>query len=123
MDLVVGAQGTKPCLLTLTERMLRKEVIIWLPDRRAVTIRRAIERLGQNTTGFRQKFKSITTDNGKEFLEYELLIRNCRSKGKRFAICYCVSVIRIARLLRMDEAVPARALPAITSPLESSSGS
>ena len=91
MDLVVGPQGTKPCLLTLTERMLRKEIIIWLPDRRAVTIRRAIDRLERNTTGFRQKFKSITTDNGSEFMEYELLIQSCKRKGKRFDIYYCHS--------------------------------
>ena len=91
MDLVVGPQGTKPCLLTLTERMLRKEVIIWLPDRRAVTIHRAIDRLERNTTGFRQKFKSITTDNGSEFMEYELLIQSCKRKGKRFDIYYCHS--------------------------------
>jgi len=91
MDLVVGPQGSKPCLLTLTERMLRKEIIIWLPDRRAVTIRRAIDRLERNTTGFRQKFKSITTDNGSEFMEYELLIKSCRRKGKRFDIYYCHS--------------------------------
>lgn len=91
MDLVVGPQGSKPCLLTLTERMLRKEIIIWLPDRRAVTIRRAIDQLERNTTGFRQKFKSITTDNGSEFMEYELLIQSCRRKGKRFDIYYCHS--------------------------------
>lgn len=91
MDLVVGPQGTKPCLLTLTERMLRKEIIIWLPDRRAVTIRRAIDRLERNTVGFREKFKSITTDNGSEFMEYDLLIQSCRRKGKRFDIYYCHS--------------------------------
>lgn len=91
MDLVVGPQGTKPCLLTLTERMTRKEIITLLPDRRAVTIRRAIDRLERNTTGFKQKFKSITTDNGSEFMEYELLIRSCRCKGKRFDIYYCHS--------------------------------
>lgn len=91
MDLVVGPQGTKPCLLTLTERMTRKEIITWLPDRRAVTIRRAIDRLERNTTGFRQKFKTITTDNGSEFMEYELLIRSCRSKQQRFEVYYCHS--------------------------------
>lgn len=91
MDLVVGPQGSKPCLLTLTKRLLRKEIIILLPDRRAVTIRKALDRLERQTVGFKQKFKSITTDNGSEFMEYELLIRSCRSKGKRFDIYYCHS--------------------------------
>lgn len=91
MDLVVGPQGTKPCLLTLTERMTRKEIITLLPDRRAVTIRQAIDRIERQTPGFKQKFKSITTDNGSEFMEYELLIQSCRSKGQRFEIYYCHS--------------------------------
>jgi len=91
MDLIIGPQGTKPCLLTLTERMTRKEIITLLPDRRAVTIRRAIDRLERNTTGFRQKFKSITTDNGSEFMEYELLIRSCRNRQQRFEVYYCHS--------------------------------
>lgn len=91
MDLVVGPSGSKPCLLTLTERLLRKEIIVLLPDRRAVTIRRALDRIERQTVGFRQKFKSITTDNGSEFMEYELLIKSCRGKGKRFDIYYCHS--------------------------------
>lgn len=91
MDLVVGPQGSKPCLLTLTERMLRKEIIVLLPDHKAATIRRALDRIERQTVGFRQKFKSITTDNGSEFMEYELLIKSCRSKGKRFDIYYCHS--------------------------------
>lgn len=91
MDLIVGPQGTKPCLLTLTERLTRKEIITWLPDRRAVTIRRAIDRLERRTSNFKQKFKSITTDNGSEFMEYELLIKSCRNKGKRFEVYYCHS--------------------------------
>lgn len=91
MDLIVGPQETKPCLLTLTERLTRKEIITLLPDRRAVTIRRAIDRIERQTPGFKRKFKSITTDNGSEFMEYELLIKSCRSKGKRFEVYYCHS--------------------------------
>lgn len=91
MDLVVGPQGSKPCLLTLTERKSREEIIIKLPDRRAATIRRAIDRLERNTTGFRNKFKSITTDNGSEFMEYDLLKKSICHKGDRFTIYYCHS--------------------------------
>ena len=91
MDLIVGTQESKPCLLTMTERLTRKEIITLLPDRRAVTIRRAIDRIERQTVGFKQKFKSITTDNGSEFMEYDLLIRSCRSKGQRFEVYYCHS--------------------------------
>ncbi len=91
MDLVVSARGGRSVLLTLTERMSRQEIIVKLPDRKAETIRRAIDRLERTTPGFRQKFRSITTDNGSEFMEYDKLIKSCRCKGNRFDIYYCHS--------------------------------
>ena len=36
-----------------------------------------------------QKFQTITTDNGPEFLEYDQLIRSARSKRQRFEVYYC----------------------------------
>ena len=91
MDLIISAENKRSCLFTLTERRSREEIIIPLPDHRAVTVRRAIDRLERKTPGFKQKFRSITTDNGPEFLEYDRLIQSCRSKGKRFDIYYCHS--------------------------------
>ena len=78
-------------LLTLTERLSREEIILKLPNRKAGTIRKAMDRLERNTPNFRQKFKSITTDNGSEFLQYDLLRKSCRRKGNRFDIYYCHS--------------------------------
>lgn len=78
-------------LLTLTERMSRQEIIIKLPDRKAETVRRAIDRLERKTPGFRQKFRSITTDNGSEFMEYDKQVKSCLRKRARFAIYYCHS--------------------------------
>ena len=91
MDLVVSGQGGKSVLLTLTERRSRQEVIVKLPARIAETIRRARARLERKTPGFRQKFLSITTDNGSEFMEYDKLVKSCRCKGNRFDIYYCHS--------------------------------
>ena len=91
MDLIVGRAGSRAVLLTLTERVTREEIIRKLPDRKAVTIRRAIDRLERNTPNFREKFRSITTDNGPEFLEYDLLKRSVRREGDRFDIWYCHS--------------------------------
>ena len=39
---------------------------------------------------FQKKFRSITTDNGPEFLEYELLTRSIYG-GQRFQVYYCHS--------------------------------
>ena len=91
MDLVVSGQNGRSVLLTLTERLSRQEIIVKLPDRRAETIRRAIDRMERKTPGFRQKFRSITTDNGSEFMEYDKLVKSCRSKSSRFDIYYCHS--------------------------------
>ena len=91
MDLIVGRAGSRAVLLTLTERVTREEIIRKLPDRKAITIRRAIDRLERNTPNFREKFRSITTDNGPEFLEYDLLKRSVRRKGDRFQLWYCHS--------------------------------
>jgi len=90
MDLVVGPQASRACLLTLTERVTRAEIIIKLPNRKAATVRRALNRLERNTPNFREKFKSITTDNGPEFMEYHKLIKSIYG-GKRFSVYYCHS--------------------------------
>ena len=37
---------------------------------------------------FKERFRSITTDNGPEFLEYEALVRSIYG-GKRFTVYYC----------------------------------
>lgn len=90
MDLVVGPQGSRPVLLTLKERVTREEIIVKLPDKRAVTIRRAIDQLERTMPDFYQRFKSITTDNGPEFLEYDLLRKSVLG-GTRFEVYYCHS--------------------------------
>lgn len=90
MDLVVGPQGSNVVLLTLTERVTRYEIIRKLKNRKAATIRRAINQIERNTPNFRQVFKSISTDNGSEFMEYEKLIRSIYG-GQRFKVYYCHS--------------------------------
>ncbi len=90
MDLIIGKQNTHPVLLTLTERVTRAEIIMKLPNRKAETIRKAIDRIERTTPDFRQRFRSITTDNGSEFLQYELLRQSIHS-GTRFDIWYCHS--------------------------------
>lgn len=92
MDLITGRAGSRPVLLTLTERLKKEEVIRKLPDRRAATIRRAFDQMERSMgkQAFRQKFRTITTDNGPEFLEHEQLIRSIYG-GERFRVFYCHS--------------------------------
>lgn len=90
MDLIIGKANTRAALLTLTERKSRQELIFKLPDRKSATIRNVFDSLERSTPHFREKFKSITTDNGPEFLEYDKLCTSIRG-GRRFQVWYCHS--------------------------------
>lgn len=69
MDLVVSCARGQGAALTMTERTGRFEIIRKLPDKKAETVRAALKSIMR--TGV--KFRSITTDNGPEFLQYEAL--------------------------------------------------
>ena len=92
MDLIVGREGSRPVLLTMIERKKREPKIFKLPDKRAASVRKVFDKLEKDLgkKKFREKFKTITTDNGSEFLEYEELIKSIHG-GKRFNIYYCHS--------------------------------
>jgi IS30 family transposase len=90
MDLIIGKAKTKACLMTLTERLTRQEIIIKLPNRKQETIIEVFDKMEKQDPHFRNKFKSITTDNGPEFLNYDYLRRSIHG-GHRFQIWYCHS--------------------------------
>lgn len=90
MDLIVGKSGTKAALLTLTERVSRQEMIFKIPDRKAATVRGIFDQLERKIPDFKQRFQSITTDNGSEFMEMEKLQQSIYG-GKRFDVWYCHS--------------------------------
>ena len=70
MDTVVGKRGGESfCLLVLTERLSRKEIIRKLPAKKAEHVVLEILKLKRKYKTFRDKFKSITTDNGSEFMD------------------------------------------------------
>ena len=73
-DTVKGPLGAKTSLFTLTERKSREEIIIKICEGTQEAIREAIDGLeGRYEGGFKAKFKSITFDNGVEFLGWKSL--------------------------------------------------
>ena len=76
MDLVVSCASGKGAILTLTERTGRQEIICPIPNKKAETVRSVLDQIERTTPNFREVFKSITTDNGSEFLKYEDLRRS-----------------------------------------------
>ena len=90
IDLIVGGKGKGPAaLLTLTERKTRKGIIRKIKDKTQTSVIRAINGIERQMgkEAFRIVFKSITADNGSEFLDHEALERSVFS-GTRTHIYY-----------------------------------
>jgi len=84
MDTVVGGTGTSPaCLLVLTERMSRREIIRKIPARTQEAVKRALNRLERAPDNIFKTMKSITCDNGCEFLNPQAIERSVRHRGTR----------------------------------------
>lgn len=91
MDCVVGGKGTgKAVLLTLTERKTRMERIIKLQHKTQDAVVTALDVLERQMgrKKFSRTFKSITVDNGCEFLNYAGIERSIKSKNKARTIVY-----------------------------------
>lgn len=76
MDLVEGVKGEKePYLLVLSERKTRKEIIELIPNKSAKSVSKALDRIEKEigVVQFRERFKTITTDNGAEFRNWKLI--------------------------------------------------
>ena len=85
MDLVVGkAGGSKAVLLTLTERKSRREIIRKLPDKTQKSVIHALDVMERQMgrIRFRKTFKTITVDNGSEFLNSSEMEHSCLSRKK-----------------------------------------
>lgn len=92
MDTVVGAQGKgKACLLVLSERMTREEIIVKIKDKKSSSVVQALNMLERKygSMAFREKFRTITCDNGCEFLDSEGIEKSRYTKGDRTAVYYC----------------------------------
>jgi IS30 family transposase len=70
IDLVIGKKNTKAAILTLVDRKNRKSLYVLVRNKTQreviAAIKRARRRVGGN---FEQVFKTITADNGSEFLD------------------------------------------------------
>lgn len=91
MDTVYsGKDKGKACLLVLTERLTRKEIIRKIKSRTQEEVIRCINNLEKEYTFpvFCRTFKTITSDNGVEFLDFNS-IEYSPSGEKRTEMYYC----------------------------------
>lgn len=89
MDCVIGKKASKDVLLVLSERVTRYEIIMKMPNRKAETVVKYINKLERRFgANFRKIFKSITVDNGVEFSDSKGL-ESSIYRGKRTKMYYC----------------------------------
>ena len=88
-DTVKGCKGSKAGLLTLTERKTRQQIIIKVDQATHQAVQDAFDRLETKLGGqFKVKFKSITFDNGSEFLNWESLEASVLEQGQKRTTVY-----------------------------------
>jgi IS30 family transposase len=89
-DTVKGCRrGSKAGLLTLTERKTREEIILKIQSSSHEAIQTAFDGLEQRYgIDFKTKFKSITFDNGSEFLGWESLEASVLKGGEKRTVIY-----------------------------------
>jgi len=88
-DSIVGKRlGRKDALFTLSERMTREQIILKIGSSTQDSILKALNKLEHSYGSyFREKFKSITLDNGREFLDWEA-IEQSGLGGKKRTLVY-----------------------------------
>ena len=90
MDCIESSKGDRTCLLTLVDRCTRECIILKINTQRQESVVKklnAIERkLGARA--FREKFKSITVDNGAEFQDWKSMEKSIHSEKHRTSIYY-----------------------------------
>ena len=89
-DSIVGKRfGRKDALFTLSERMTREQIILKIGSATQDSILKALNKLETGYGSyFQRKFKSITLDNGREFLDWESIERSGLTGKKRTLVYF-----------------------------------
>jgi len=91
MDLVVGGKGKgNEALLTITERVAKREIIKKIPDKTQQSVINVLDKMERRMgrVRFKEMFKSFTVDNGSEFLNSSEIERSCLSNNKQRTMVY-----------------------------------
>ena len=89
MDCVCGS--SRATWLVMTERLTRQEIIFAMENQKSTGVINCLNTLERKFgKKFKQVFKTITVDNGSEFLDYQALEKSIYGrKSKRTSIFYC----------------------------------
>ena len=92
MDTVYsGKDKSKTALLVFSERMTRQELVRKIKDRTAQSVLDKINEMEKEMgyKAFRNVFRTITCDNGSEFLKHKEIEMSCTKVGKRTTLYFC----------------------------------
>lgn len=90
MDTVKGKKTNKKCILVLTERLSRKELLEPLKAGTMEEVKKALNRIEKAYgSRFFKMFKTITVDNGSEFNDVDGMKKALYRVGDRFELYYC----------------------------------
>ena len=90
MDCLCGS--SRDTFLVMTERYTRRVIIFKMENQKSETVIKCLDNLEKQfgKEKFKQVFKSITVDNGAEFLDFQSLERSVFDKNsKRTSVYYC----------------------------------
>ena len=81
-DTVESGKGDKTCLFVFTERKTREELIFKADGKNQACLIKILDRLERNLSApvFRETFKTITCDNGVEFLDMDAMEKSYYNK-------------------------------------------
>lgn len=89
IDIIKSIISSRACLLTLTERLTRQEIIIKLDSCTAEEVDRGLTFLEMKMGRFfSEVFTTITADNGSEFLNWEMLEESKLKPGTKRTTMY-----------------------------------
>ncbi len=89
LDCVEGSKESKKTYMTLLERITKKYIVIEMKEHTNECIKEAIDSLEEEYgEKFSKIFKSMTTDNGHEFLNYDKIEISKYDENKRRTVIY-----------------------------------
>lgn len=89
LDCVEGKKETRKTYLTIIERKTKKYIVIPMKAHTGDCVREAINKLEEKYGKYFKKiFKSMTTDNGPEFLNYDKIEKSKYDESRRTIVYY-----------------------------------
>lgn len=89
LDCVEGTKESKKTYMTLLERLTKKYIVIEMKEHTNECVKKAIDSLEEKYgEKFKKIFKSMTTDNGHEFLNYDKIEISKFKENERRTIIY-----------------------------------